>query len=258
MTNLPPNLSNLSTKSSEEKKILLEKFTEVANLVSPKSGLTIEIGGAILRQIAFKTTRWLQILGYNNKIISEAVAREKPIIFNIGCGDFIQENMLSIDIIPTGGELLKLVTGKRKLKNDLFIDITYKDKKLAGTADGIVLSHVLEHIPPTLTLTSLSHCFDYLKLGGAIRISVPYLGAYDKTNPNFPGWKKLGNRTLAINRLIYGWGHRFMYDPEILALLMEEAGFKDVQFVSFGVGLLQETDNPTRRSESIYLTGIKS
>ena len=243
----------MTISANTNSKKLLSDFNKIAQNITPPSGLRVEVGGALIREISFFLTRFLQKIGHNKRKI--APWQGKDIILNIGCGDFVRGNFLTTDIFPTGGEFLKFIVGKRKLKNDLFLDITYYDKSLSNCAKGIVLSHVLEHIPPVLALTSLRHCFDYLKSGGCLRISVPYLGVYE--GADWPGSQKLASATLAKNRLIYGWGHKFMYDVELLAILLIEAGFKEVKEVQFGEGLLSETDNPNRRQQSIYLTGIK-
>jgi predicted SAM-dependent methyltransferase len=255
-------MENSSLKKSEsttlslekEKQALWKNFEQTASLLAPRSALHIEIGGIFLRKISFSLTRFLQAIGYNEKKL--AAYQEQPIILNIGAGDFVQGKFITTDIIPSGGELIKLLLGEKKLKNELFLDITHHDKHLSNRVDGIVLSHVLEHIPATLAVTALRCCFDYLKPGCGIRISVPYLGVYDRVN--WPGSQEIKSAMLAKNRLIYGWGHKFMYDAELLSLLLEKAGFSEVKEVTFGEGLLSETDNPSRRFQSIYLTGIKA
>ena len=133
--------------------------------------------------------------------------------------------------------------------------LTNYDESLANFADGIVLSHVLEHIPPTKALVSLRNCFNYLKPDGIIRISVPCLDKY--IHGDIPPYSNLSNRTLAMNRVIYDSTHQFMYDATILRFLLKEAGFTEVKEVAFREGLLNETDIEFRAPESIYLTAIK-
>jgi predicted SAM-dependent methyltransferase len=136
------------------------------------------------------------------------------------------------------------------------LNLTYYDKNLLEYAHTIILSHVLEHIHPQLAIRALKNCFAYLKPGGYIRVSVPYLEAYNQAN--LPQCQDVCNRMLAKNRLIYGWGHQFMYDADLLGVLLEEAGFVEVKEETFGKGLLGETDSLEHRAESIYLTAIKS
>lgn len=74
----------------------------------------------------------------------------------------------------------------------------------------------------------------------------------------FPRVQGIHNPMLAKNKLIYDYGHQFMYDAELLSLLMEEAGFSEVKEVTFTTGLLCETDAEWQQPESIYVTGIKT
>ena len=37
-----------------------------------------------------------------------------------------------------------------------------------------------------------------------------------------------------LNNYVHAWGHRHVYDEETLALLLEEAGFVDVERAAFG------------------------
>jgi SAM-dependent methyltransferase len=257
-------MNNLNSKTSDltlyceletEKMVLLQDFEKVALSITPGSGLILEIGRVFLREISLNLTRLLQRLGYNKRKLLVYKEKGKSIILNIGSYEFIKDTFINTDILPSGKDFLKLIIGKHVIKNNMFLDITTYDKYLLHCADGIVLSHVLEHIPPTLAITALRHCFDYLKPGGCIRITVPYLGAYDQID--FPEDAGVVNRMLAKNWLIYGWGHKFMYDAEILALLMQQAEFSEVKEVAFGEGLLHETDNADKKFHSIYLTGVK-
>lgn len=254
MMNKNQSTSNhYNIKSSKEKQATLEKFNQIANQISPPSNLIIELGGSILRWASLKLTRLLQDLGYNKRKI--AGYSDQPIMLNIGAGEYNKKYFLTTDILPAGEGFLKLLIGQYPIKNDLFLDITYPDKHLFNCADGIVLSHVLEHVPAKFALPSLRCCWNYLKPGAGIRVIVPYLGIYDRAE--WPGKNELKNPMLGKNLMIYGFGHQFMYDPELLSLLMEEAGFKEVQEVNYQEGLLGNMDTPVRQNQSIYLTGVK-
>lgn len=251
-------MSNLETKNpglkENERKILLQEFEQVAYELKKSSVLREIIIYNLRGWISSKLTLVMQSLGYNYRKIRDF--KEKRLILNIGCLQITNNSYVNADLVPDIGQFLKIITGKYKIEHDLFINLIYYDKNLFGVADGIILSHVLEHIPSMLAITALKNCFAYLKQGGVIRVSVPYLGAYEQ--PKFPDCQTVGNRMLAKNKLIYDYGHQFMYDAELLTLLMEEAGFKEVKEVTFGKGILGETDLPHRQPESIYLTGVKS
>lgn len=201
--------------------------------------------------VSLNATVLIQRIGYNKKI---ALFKEDKIILNIGCAGDINNSYINADLFPNIGNIFRIVYGKEKIKSDLFVNISFYDKNLLETADGIVLSHVLEHIPPMFAITALKNCFAYLKQSGYIRVSVPCLEAYEQPQSLFGEFK---NRTLAKNNLIYNHNHKFMYDVELLTLIMQEAGLKEVKEVAFSKGLLGESDVLERQAETIYLTGIK-
>lgn len=248
MSNL--EIYNFDSKKSERKR-LLQEFEQIAYKIYPHSGL-LSLILSLRTWLGLNITVLIQRLGYNKKKIS--LFQDKPIVLNIGCQGSKSKDSNCVDTdLLIGNSILKFILGK--LDYDLLLNITYHDRNLLGVADGILISHVLEHIPPTLVITALKNCFAYLKVGGCIRVSVPNLALYDQ--PSFPGSEKIRNRMLAKNLVLYGWGHKFMYDAKLLTVLMEEAGFSEVEEVTYGKGLLGEQDPPKHKNESMYLTGIK-
>lgn len=247
-------MSNLQIKNfglpETEKKLVLQEFERLAYQLKQHSVIRETIGFILSGWIASKMTVLMQSIGYNRSKIQ--AFKEKNVILNIGCLQVKNSSYVNADLFPN---IFEIISGQYNIP-ELLINLIYYDKNLSGFADSIILSHVLEHIPPMLAITALKNCSAYLKLGGSIRVSVPYLGAYDQ--PNIPDCQQLGNRMLAKNKLIYDYGHKFMYDGELLTLLMEEAGFSEVKEVTFGKGILGETDIPHRQPESIYLTGVKA
>ncbi len=245
---------------STERKILLEEFKKVLNssYLEPPSSSFQKFKNNLREWLILKLTTLMQRLGYNKRKISNL--KKGEVILNIGCWETNNERYVNADLITLDSwldikEIYQFIFGN-STKHELLININYYDSNLLEYANGIVISHVLEHIYPQLVITALKNCFAYLKPGGCIRISVPYLEAYSL--PKLPECQGVRNSMLAKNRLIYGWGHKFMYDPELLTTLMEEVGFTEVKEVSFKEGVLGETDNPKHQSESIYLTGIKA
>ena len=242
-----------SSLEDEQKKTLLQEFRNTASHITPSFGIR-GLKNDFGIWFRLNMTILMQRIGYNKRKIS--ALKEKEIILNIGCENFTENNYINTDLFPRLGVLKQIFLKKEKFNCDLFLNLPYYDRNLSNFADGIVLSHVLEHIPPTLAITSLRNCFDYLKSGGYIRICVPYLDAYNKAE--VPPCQRIKNRNLAKNKLIYRWQHRFMYDAELLCVLMEKAGFREVKEVNFGEGLLAQTDNPSREPESLYMTGVKT
>ncbi len=262
MEKLNQSMKNLekddfSKISLEVEKKILEEFTIVANGITPfTSNLLQELGVVVQRKLSRALTNIIQFFGFNkNKIRKIGLYKKGKIILNIGCANVSKDDLINADLFLSGGEVLNIIRERKRWNIDLFVNLDSYDKYLFECADGIVLSHVLEHIYPNLAIRALGNCFKYLKQGGCIRISVPYLEAFNQGN--FSSYMGIENCNLAKNYLIYGFHHKFMYDVEILALLMKQAGFSEVQQVFFGEGLLHETDEPSHKNESIYLTGVK-
>jgi len=62
-------------------------------------------------------------------------------------------------------------------------------------------------------------------------------------------------RAAALRGLAQGWGHRSLWDAELLAAALRRAGFVEVEERSFQAGTDERLlrDAPARRWESIYL-----
>ena len=131
------------------------------------------------------------------------------------------------------------------------MNIFYRDKNLIGKADGIIFSHVLEHIPPHLTSNVLENLYFFLKPGGKLRISVPDLSLYDK-HP-LPDNQKFSNPILAKNSLIYRWNHKFMYNKKLLVALLKRANFIKIEETICGNGYMGNFDVQRRNGETLYI-----
>ncbi|MEM1168645.1 MAG: methyltransferase domain-containing protein [Cyanobacteria bacterium P01_H01_bin.35] len=243
-----------------EKEIILEEFNKLTKFVKPPMTSLENIKSIFKLWLSFNFTRLMQRIGFNRKKI-KTFSEKSQIILNIGCAGDEKEEYINADVFRVFGDwgfasIRRFLLGNRdKTRYDLFLNLTELDQDLLGIADFIILSHVLEHIHPQYALVALKNCFDYLKIGGYIRLAVPFLDAYNTSN--LPECQKLTYPILAKNRLIYGWGHCFMYDAVLLKFLLEEAGFSEVEQVNFGSGILGETDVAEYRQESIYLKGKK-
>lgn len=234
-------------KAPEEDTIVREFATLCKKLNSPsgwRKWLNI-----VSESFALKATEVLQWFGINRKLAYKYSGRR--LLLNIGCGEALLDDCVNSDIAPTFGGIVRWAKGERSYNDIFFINVLYHDRHLRGIADGVVFSHVLEHLPPHLAIPALKNLKNYLKKDGFLRISVPYIGHYDKTD--IPTDQQLKTPILAKNSLIYGWGHRFMYDVTLLSCLLEHVGFKNIQQVSIASGPLGETDVLRRAGETICL-----
>jgi SAM-dependent methyltransferase len=232
---------------------IASEFQKAVSTMRPRSAI-VDFRCKISQIISLKITDLIQILGFNKKQIYKE--NRKSIILNIGCADHLDSSYINADIFPPVGRALRILLGKGKIDWNLFINIVSTDYSLVNVADGIILAHVLEHVAADQSIKALKNCYSYLKPGGEFRISVPHIRAYPFLEDISSTVKKAED---AINRnaLIYGHFHQFMYEPELLALLLESVGFFEIKIVDFGQGLLGESDRHERKDESIYITAMK-
>ncbi|WP_419675997.1 methyltransferase domain-containing protein [Aliarcobacter butzleri] len=231
---------------------IIDEFYDISRKMNNPKGI---------RKIVYKLSGWfslnftvfLQKFGINKNLKNKF--KDDKFILNIGSGDEFPEKCINTDLFPSFGKLLRIILGKEKKQIQCYLNVVYKDKNLFEIADGIVFSHVLEHIPPFLTMVVLENLRDYLKKGSFLRISVPDIRLYE--NNKLPPDQGYSNQIIAKNSLIYRWGHQFMYDENLLKALLEEIGFNDVEVVSFKIGQLGEFDIERRQNETLYIVAKK-
>ena len=233
-------------------KILIDEFQLLADRLNSPKGF-MKFVNIISEAFSLRLTVLLQMAGVNKALRRKQ--GKKSLILNIGCGDVFPESCINTDLAPTFGGLWRTLRRQSSTRAQCYLNILYRDRFLEGIADGGVFSHVLEHLPPHLALAALKNLRFYLKPGGVLRLSVPYVGAYD-SNP-LPPDQKLSTPILAKNSLTYGWGHRFMYDVELLLALLRYVGFENAHEVPFGDGPLAETDVDRRAAETICVVAYK-
>jgi len=112
--------------------------------------------------------------------------------------------------------------------------------------DYIYSEHLIEHIPFECGLNHLKECLRVLKHGGTIRISTPdmqFLLDYYKLNKlsevqikylervvrNAQLDMKFCHPTVLLNYFTHEWGHKFIYDSEILSEALKFSGFYDIR-----------------------------
>ena len=184
---------------------------------------------------------------------------------DVGCGANIHAELINLDYNWRQGV-------------DLCWDITRGLPFRSGTIRGIFSEHCLEHFDLDTGVQILRDCHRVLGPDGVIRIIVPDAGLYLDTYaaragggavPPFPyesavNYRGKFARLLHVNRVYYqdrssAAGHRCMYDFELLALTLEDAGFHSIIRTAFGRGrdpvLLIDTKD--RAIESLYVEAIR-
>jgi SAM-dependent methyltransferase len=191
--------------------------------------------------------------------------KQSGVYLNIGSGPQTHPDFCNIDYIWFEGV-------------DVCWDITRPLPIPSKYAGGIFTEHCLEHIEIQDGLRVLREFFRVMRPGAYIRIIVPdaeiYLTEYAKHARGEPSKMPYGTDTpyvrlsglegtytpaMSVNRIFLhnyeNKGHRFIYDFETMAKLLERAGFIDVRKLSFGVGSDPKLllDTPSREVESLYV-----
>jgi predicted SAM-dependent methyltransferase len=163
--------------------------------------------------------------------------RRRGVLVNIGCGPTGRDGWVNFDMFDVPGVTLPI-----DCRNALPLD--------DGSCRGIHVEHYFEHLEMTVERPRfLAECLRCLETGGILRIIVPdargFMEAYLA-----PGWEKINSmggfyvpeeacraKMEVINHTFLQEGDHFAgYDVEYLKVVLEDAGFRDVQQVAWREG----------------------
>ena len=114
--------------------------------------------------------------------------------------------------------------------------------------DFVFCEHFIEHISLDAAAICLREVFRCLKVGGVFRVATPDLQQYvnlfsDRLKPeqkrfldqsaSIFSWDRV-SPCIALNHVVYNWGHRFLYTREELADVVKRAGFANVYQMPVG------------------------
>jgi predicted SAM-dependent methyltransferase len=149
----------------------------------------------------------------------------------------------------------------------------------AESLDRASAEDFLEHLRPEDGIAWLTEMHRVLAPGGLLRVVVPdlrkYIAGYvDPSDPfmaeharalepHFPDRAPLERRAFIVNKIFYGWGHKWMYDFDELRHAAVAAGFRagDVTRHAFREGSdpeLAAFDLGEHSFESLYVEIAKS
>jgi predicted SAM-dependent methyltransferase len=152
---------------------------------------------------------------------------------HLGCGPNELSGWLNTDLRSISPSVIYV---------DIMESLPFPDESL----DYIYSEHLIEHIPFKSGLNHLKECLRGLKHGGTIRISTPdmqFLLDYYKRDAMSEVQTKylkrvVGNNaqldmqfcypTILMNFFMHEWGHKFIYDEEVLRATLKFAGFCDI------------------------------
>ena len=210
---------------------------------------------------------------------------------NIGCGQSIMEGWINIDnSMSIKLAKLPLLFSKFLLRikiiNESQFDLIFFAKRnkilsadctklpfSSNTVDVIYSSHMMEHLRRDDAIVFIKECFRVLKIGGALRLSLPDLKIaieryIDNGDADFfmecllmEPPKTKGIKNLIKLYLSGGYrNHSWMYDGNSLIKLLGNYGFKDAAILEPGKTLIKDRDGLNlyeRFEESVFVESFK-
>jgi predicted SAM-dependent methyltransferase len=186
------------------------------------------------------------------------------IYLNLGCGypRPLHAPWLNIDQLhtslpnPKSPERIGLAKERNYIDCDLSRGIPFDN----SSVEGIVASHMVEHLTPREALDFFRECKRVLKIGGVLRISVPdtdLMIGFEKAGIEYSNEYRPEGMTFTEHVLTFGEHKQLPTEGSMFALFFM-SGFKDILKVEFGktrMPGLAELDN--RREFSLFMEGTK-
>ncbi len=198
---------------------------------------------------------------------------------NLGCGLAVTQGWINIDgslnalvasMPPAVHRLMYRLTGARQyyseseycrllgehvfIHHDLAAGIPLND----GVADYIYSSHFFEHLYRTDAIHLLRECHRVLKDGAILRISIP---DFEYALSLYAAGRKdemLQNYFFVEDSDNHYSRHKYMYDFQMLASILEDLGFRNITRCQFRVGKVADIDIlDNRADESLFIEASK-
>lgn len=143
-----------------------------------------------------------------------------PLRLHVGAGRERLEGWVNIDIQDLPGV-------------DVVADVTegldFRD------AEAVYAEHFLEHLRADQGVDFLVECHRCMAPGGRLRLSTPNLDWVWLTHYHPAAPTEIKQReALAANRAFHGWGHRFLWNRELLTVALEASGFGELTWCGWG------------------------
>jgi predicted SAM-dependent methyltransferase len=144
----------------------------------------------------------------------------QPLRIHVGSGAERIEGWVNVDIQPFAGV-------------DVVADVT-EGFPFEG-AEAIYAEHFLEHLRLDDAIEFLLNARRALRPNGWIRLSTPNLDWVWATHyaPGLPRDQKI-EAALRTTRAFHGWGHRFLWNEELLAEALAACGFERIRSCRYG------------------------
>ncbi len=172
------------------------------------------------------------------EIVARYLSQHDVAKLEIGSGNTVLEGWLGTDLKPRHDDVVEMDATKRFPLPDSCLDFVHAE-------------HLIEHISYKQGQRTLSECRRVLKPGGVIRLATPdlerlvavYRGDAGPEGEHYLQWVYSAymrkaphvHPTFMLNRQVRSWGHTFIYDPTVLRMALEDAGFVDIERCELGV-----------------------
>ena len=212
--------------------------------------------------VSLKGLLWFEMKSFVGRHLfnkQPKISKSTKKYLHLGCGDVYIDNFVNADFFS-----VLWILRKNMKKPDWMLDLRYPLNCPDNTWDGVFTEHTIEHLYSNQVYYLLTELYRTMKDGAIIRITVPdlkkYIEFYTKDFQNisqsdFP--YKSGAE--AIGNLTQNFSHHSVWDAELLAEIMKDIGFCDIQERKFKEGkntfLLIEKEE--RKWETLYIEGLK-
>lgn len=181
---------------------------------------------------------------------AQKLQRQIPLQLHLGSARSLKAGWVNVDMVGHPVDLIWNIEKRLPFK-DLIVDAIFHE-------------HLLEHLTLRKGFALMKECYRVLKPGGILRVGVPdaeaYMGSYIGGGKGLINLTRPGRPTslLALQEVLYWYGHLVMYDFDTLALLFNAAGFERVGRRQFGCSLLTPCpDSEHRRLGTLYVEAMK-
>ncbi len=208
-----------------------------------------------------KTQAWIGTLIRNRKFQLKRPRVLASKYLDVGCGPNAHDDFINLDFLWHP-------------QVDVCWDISRGLPFADGSLQGVFSEHCLEHFPLPAAINLLREIRRVLAPQGIARIIVPdgelYLRTYARhlngdSSTRFPyqdndTCQGVWSPIVSVNRIFYQdreslYGHRTIFDFQLLRTVLQQGGFLHVERRAFGQGSDAKLiiDTPSRQVESLYL-----
>jgi O-antigen chain-terminating methyltransferase len=156
-------------------------------------------------------------LGRYQPILREAIGKELPRVLDVACGDGIFLEVLGEQGWEVSGvdinEPMVRIAHQRGIRVERADAVAFLESKGVGNYDAITALQFVEHLPPEMLYRFLAAAYGRLQPGGVLLI--------ETINPHTLKALHWFHLDLSHARLVY---------PEMLQLLCETAGFREISW----------------------------